>query len=135
VSHRNGESEGQVLDFIIKLPNRSPDAIALLIVPRAIKHTEITTYAPGTITRTNIQCLVLGACDQLSLEDVVDLMNHWICEENLTLMRADRSHTVNFENYHSGLVLFDRSSRETISEALFSYHKSGRMVFAYCTPK
>jgi hypothetical protein len=92
-----------------------------------MKRAEITVYAPGRIARTKVRCLVLGACDGAALDDVRDLVKHWVHGENLTLMRADRPRTVEFADYHSILVFgFYRFwEREALSEALFSYHNSG----------
>jgi hypothetical protein len=152
----NVESEDQILDFIIMVGSRSsaasvaplvkelrlrslsPDGferfLGCPLVPEELKRQQITVYTPGRIARRSIRCLVLGACDQPSLNEVKELIGNWVLEENLMLVRADKPHNLDFSDYHSILVFgfFKFWEREALGKALFAYHNSGGgLIIAY----
>lgn len=152
----NVESEDQILDFIIMVGSRSSAEsvtpllrelrlrslslagferfLSCSLVPDEMKRQPITVYTPGRIARTTIRCLVLGACDQASLNEVKELIGNWILEQNLTLARADKPHALDFADYHSILVFgfFKFWKQEAFGKALFEYHNSGGgLIIAY----
>jgi len=80
------------------------------------------------LPRFRIKCLILGAADNKSLEDVRNMLSYsWFSQDNLTVARADCSCDIDFSLYHAVFVFsfYKYCNASDLSKKLASYYQQG----------
>jgi hypothetical protein len=131
-------SVGPLLNYV-RIASLSPEYLEKFrsspIVPQVLKTHEIDIYSPRRLPRSEVRCLLLGACDLKALGDVKrSLVYGGLTEEYLVAVRADQPYQIDFSTFHVILLFgfYKFWQRSGVSRSLYAFHNNGGgLVLAY----
>jgi hypothetical protein len=154
-NYLNAGSEGQIFDFILQVRDVNPSIMPLLnqirvsslsaaalkrfqeceFLPDALKQQAPDVFVRSRISRENVRCLILGACNNAALKDAkASIVGGWVRSENVTVQKCDERFTPDFMRFHVIVIfgLYKFWNRESLSRELFQYHRAGGgLLFAF----
>ena len=89
---------------------------------------KISHYVSKCLSKINLKCLILGACDELTLLNFKSiLIKSGIKESNMVCLRADREFESDFNKFHTIFVFgfYKFWNAKNLSLKLYNFHKNG----------